>query len=216
MKAGKTNQQLYDQFVETSVFDYYRNHLEEYNREFGWQLNEFKEGNLLFEIMQRKIWDVAAVDSAGLVKYYTSHKDKYWWEASADAIIFTASNETVSNDIQKKIKENYKDWQKLLDISNGQLQADSGRFELGQIPVVERTNFTDGLITAPVKNETDQTAAFSYIIKVHPNREARNFADARGFVINDYQLFLEEQWVNELKKKYPLTINQTMVKTLPK
>jgi peptidyl-prolyl cis-trans isomerase SurA len=216
MKAGKTKQQLYEGFVETTTFDYYRSHLEEYNKEFAYQLNEFKEGNLLFEIMQRKIWDEAATDSAGLQKYYAQHKDKYWWETSADAIIFTASNEKVAEETRKKLQENYKDWQKYIDNSSGQLQADSGRYELGQIPVAERTNFTAGLTTANVKNETDNSVAFAYIIKVYSNREPRNFADARGFVINDYQQFLEEKWVNELKKKYPLTINQTLVKTLPK
>jgi peptidyl-prolyl cis-trans isomerase SurA len=216
MRSGKTKQQLYDGFVETKVFDYYRNHLEEYNKDFAYQLNEFKEGNLLFEIMQRKIWDKAGNDSIGLQQFYSQHKDKYWWEASADAIIFTASNDSTAEITKKKIKENYKDWQKLTDNGNGQLQADSGRFELGQIPVVDRTNFTPGLITASVKNETDNSVAFAYIIKVYPDRQPRSFADARGFVINDYQQYLEEKWVDELKRKYPLTINQTMVKSLPK
>lgn len=216
MKTGKTNQQLFDGFVETKAFDYYRDHLEAYNKDFAYQLNEFKEGNLLFEIMQRKIWDVAATDSAGLQTYYSQHNDKYWWEASADAVIFTASNEAAAEEARKKIKENYKDWQKLVDNGNGQLQADSGRFELGQIPVAERTNFTPGLITASVKNEHDNSVAFAYIVKVYPDRQPRSFADARGFVINDYQQMLEEKWVDELKRKYPLMINKTMVAQLPK
>ena len=214
MKSGKTNQQLLDEFIEVSAFDYYRQHLEEYNKEFAFQLNEFKEGNLLFEIMQRKIWDPASTDSAGLKNYYSTHKDKYWWESSADAIILTATNANASEEYRKKIKENYKDWQKYINTSNGQLQGDSGRFELGQIPVVERTNFTEGLVTANVRNETDNTVAFAYIIKLYPNREVRGFADARGFVINDYQLYLEEKWITELKKKYPVKINEVVVKSL--
>lgn len=216
IKAGKTKQQLLEEFVETSAFDYYRAHLEEYNKDFAYQLNEFKEGNLLFEIMQHKIWDVAATDSAGLQKYYAEHKDKYWWESSADAIILTAGNEKFAEETRNKLKENYKNWQKYIDNSNGQLQGDSGRFELGQIPVVDRTNFTEGLITANVKNETDQSVAFAYIVKLYPNRQPRSFADARGFVINDYQVYLEEKWVAELKKKYPVVINEAVVKNLPK
>jgi len=216
MKAGRADEQMLDQFIESSAFDYYRAHMEEYNKEFAYQLNEFKEGNLLFEVMQRKVWDVASTDTGGLKKYYSEHKDKYWWESSADAIIFTASNETVAEDIRKKVKENYKDWQKYIDNSSGQLQGDSGRFELNQIPVVERTNFTEGLITANVKNQTDKSVAFAYIVKLHPDKEQRNFADARGFVINDYQVYLEEKWINELKKKYPVNINTAVVKNLPK
>ena len=216
MKAGKTRAQMLDEFTEVSAFDYYRQHLEEFNKDFKDQLNEFKEGNLLFEIMQRNIWDPASIDSAGLHNYYNAHKDKYWWESSADAIILTATNQEASEEFRTKIKENYKDWQKYINASTGHLQGDSGRFELSQIPVVGRTNFTEGLVTANVRNENDNTVAFAYIIKLYPNREMRGFNDARGFVINDYQVFLEEKWIADLKKKYPVKINETELKKLPK
>jgi peptidyl-prolyl cis-trans isomerase SurA len=216
IRAGKTDQDLLNDFYETAAFDYYRAHLEEYNKDFAYQLNEFKEGNLLFEIMQRNIWDPASTDSAGLKNYYDSHKDKYNWESSADAIILTSSGSDAAEEFRNKMKENYKDWKKYIDISGGKLQGDSGRFELGQIPVVGRTNFTEGLVTANVKNETDNTVTFAYIIKLHPDREPRGFADARGFVINDYQEFLEEKWITTLKKKYPVKINEAVFKSLPK
>jgi peptidyl-prolyl cis-trans isomerase SurA len=215
MRQNKNHQQLLEDFIEVSAFDYYRQHLEEYNKDFAYQLNEFKEGNLLFEIMQRNIWDPASIDTSGLKKYYNSHKDKYQWESSADAIILTASQAQAADSYREKMKENYKDWKKYMDQSGGQLQGDSGRFELSQIPVVDRTNFTEGLITANVKNESDNSVVFAYIIKLYPNREVRGFADARGFVINDYQVFLEEKWIADLKKKYPVKINEAVVKSLP-
>ncbi|WP_127133113.1 peptidylprolyl isomerase [Pseudoflavitalea rhizosphaerae] len=208
--------QLFETFCERTTFDYYRDHLENYNPEFAYQLHEFKEGNLLFEIMQRKIWDVASTDSVGLHSYYEANKDKYWWEASADAVIFTAINAAAAEDARKKLEANPKEWKSISENSNGNLQADSGRFELGQIPVFERTNFTDGLITANVKNEADNTITFAYILKVYRDKSPRNFADARGFIVNDYQLMLEEKWINELKKKYPVRIKEKIVKSLPK
>ena len=214
--TGKTKRELFDQFVETSTFEYYREHLEEFNEEFRMQMNEFKEGNLLFEVMQRKIWDIAANDSLALRNFYDKNSSKYWWEASADAIIFTCADDKIAENLQATIKTNVRNWKTIVDTSNGMIQADSGRFELGQIPVVERTNFTDGLITAPVKNETDKTVDFAYILKLYKDREARTFQDAKGFVINDYQEFLEEKWVAELKKKYPLKINEVVFSSLPK
>lgn len=216
LRAGRTMPELFDHYVEASAMDYYRDNLEEYNKDFAYQLNEFREGNLLFEIMQRKIWDAAAVDSNGLKKYYEAHKDKYWWESSADVILFTASNEKAAEDTKKKMRAKPFDWMNYIDSSDGMLQGDSGRFELGQIPVVDRTNFTNGLITASVKNETDNSISFAYIVKVYSQREPRNFNDARGFVINDYQTELEEQWIGELKKKYPVKVNEDVVKQLPK
>ena len=216
LRDGKDNAQLFEDFVDNSTMDYYREHLEAFNKDFAYQLNEFREGNLLFEVMQRKVWDAAAADSAGLKKYYEAHKNNYWWESSADVILFTASNEKAAEDAKKRLRAGYHDWMKYIDSSGGMLQGDSGRFELGQIPVLERTNFTNGLITSSVKNEYDNSITFAYIVKVYPQREQRSFDDARGFVINDYQSELEEKWMADLKKKYPVKVNEAVVKNLPK
>ena len=213
---GKTNRQLYEQFIETATLDYYRNHLEAYNKDFADQLNEFREGNLLFEIMQRKVWDAAASDSMGLEKYYADHKNKYWWELSANALILTCPNKKTAEKTQEFLKDNYKNWKKLSEKLNTAIQADSGRYELSQIPVVERTNFTEGLITAGVTNEQDNSITFAYIIRLYKEKELKNFEDARGAVINDYQNFLEEKWVTDLKNKYPVRVKKKVFGNLPK
>jgi len=62
--------------------EYYKNNLESFNKDFAFQMKEFKEGNLLFEIMQCNVWDKAASDSVGLRKYFNSHKNNYWWQNS--------------------------------------------------------------------------------------------------------------------------------------
>ena len=214
--TGKKNEEILQQFIETSTLDYYRNHLEEFNPELVYQMNEFKEGNLLFEVMQRKIWDPASLDSAALIGFYAKNKARYWWEHSADAIIFTCNDSVTAENLKAALKSDFSAWKKAVDDSNGSIQADSGRFELGQIPVVERTNFTEKLITASVKNEADNSTTFAYIIKLYNKREPRNFADARGFVINDYQEYLENKWIADLKKKYPIKVNEAVFRTLPK
>jgi peptidyl-prolyl cis-trans isomerase SurA len=216
LRNGKTNEEILTQFVETTALEYYRDHLEAYNKEFAYQLKEFKEGNLLFEIMQRKIWDKASADTIGLKKYYNEHKDKYWWEASADALILTSNNDSISEATKKKLQATPNDWRRIVEASDGAIQGDSGRFELGQLPVVDRTAFSNGLITATFKSESDNSATFCYIIKLYNDRQPRSFADARGFVINDYQAWLEEKWIVELKKKYPVVVNEAIFKGLPK
>jgi peptidyl-prolyl cis-trans isomerase SurA len=64
-----------DYYVGVAAMDYYKDHLETFNKDFAFQMNEFKEGNLLFEVMQRNVWDKAAADSIGLRKYFDAHKD---------------------------------------------------------------------------------------------------------------------------------------------
>jgi hypothetical protein len=201
---------------DSATIDYYRRHLEHYNADYATQLKEFKEGNLLFTVMQSKVWDAATIDTIGLRKYYNQHRDKYNWETSADALIVTCTDPHSVDSIQQSLKHKLADWRHLVEASNGLVQADSGRFELGQIPVPDRTNFSEGLFTAPITNAQDSSKTFAYILKIHHEKEPKKFEDAKGSVINDYQQYLEEQWVTTLKKKYPIRVNKKVFSTLPK
>ncbi len=205
---------LYNDYIETVVLEYYRNNLHTYNADFAYQLNDFKDGNLLFEIMQRNVWNPAAADTTGLRRYYENNKNKYWWEQSADALIFTTVNESAADQLKQKLQKDPRNWRTYIDSGEGLIQGDSARFELSQIPVVDRTNFQEKLITAPVKNETDNSLTFAYIIRMYPDRMPRSFEDARGLVINDYQNYLEEKWLATLKKKYPVKVNEAVLKSL--
>ena len=215
LSVGKTNIELLDKFIETSSLTYYREHLEDYNKDFAHQLNEFKEGNLLFEVMQRKIWDKASIDSIGLKNYYDSHKEKYWWEPGADAVLFTCSNEKAADDVKNKLEKDFSGWRKMIDSSNGSAQADSGHFERAQLPMADK-KLTVGQFTSFNINPPDNTVTFSYILKLYNERMPRTYLEARGFVINDYQTYLEDKWIAELKEKYPVKVNEAMMKSLPK
>ena len=207
---------LFQRYTERSALDYYRNHLELYNKDFAFQLTEFKEGNLLFEIMQRKIWDKASTDSAGLAKYYEAHKGKYWWNASAEALLFTCNNEKTAETLKARLSANpINEWRMLTDSGGAAIQADSGRYELAQIPGSAKPEPAAQSFTAFVSNKADNTVSFAYVLTVYHDRSPRSYHDARGFVINDYQTFLEDQWVAALRKEYPVKIDEGVLKTLP-
>jgi peptidyl-prolyl cis-trans isomerase SurA len=89
------------------------------------------------------------------------------------------------------------------------VQADSGRYELAQIPNPDKNDPWKVRCIRLFTNKTaDNTVSFSYILHVYRDRSPRNFRDARGFVINDYQNWLEDQWIAELKKKYPVKVDE--------
>ena len=210
---GRSTPQLLQQYAETVAMEYYRSRLESYNKEFASQLQEFKDGNLLFEIMQRQVWDKAAADSAGLKNYYGNNKSKYWWEPSADVILFTASDSISAAKAKTSFAKDPTDWKTLVQHSDGTLQADSGRFEISQLPVSVSNNIQAGAISEPVKSSTDNITTFAFTIKIYNQRAPRNFEDARGFVINDYQSFLEDKWIALLKKKYPVKVNEPVLQS---
>ena len=60
------------------------------------------------------------------------------------------------------------------------------------------------------------TAANLIKNKVYMQPTTRTFNEARGLVINDYQDYLEKEWIKELKKKYPVVINQKVLADISK
>ncbi len=210
---GKTNIEILDLYRQNIAFEYYKDHLERYNPAFAAQLDEFRDGNLLFEMMQRQIWNRAAADSAGLRKYFEDHKTNYWWKPGAESILFNAADISSAKKLETDLEKNIRGWRQTMERFTGQIQADSGRFEFKQIPGNARTEA--GRFTEFVSN-ADKSVKFAYIIRLYPTTSPRTFEEARGLVINDYQNELENQWIDELKKKYPVTIDESVFKTLPK
>jgi peptidyl-prolyl cis-trans isomerase SurA len=210
------NKTLFEQYVGRMAMDYYRNHLEQYNKDFAFQLTEFKEGNLLFEVMQRKIWDKASTDSAGLHTYYEAHKDRYWWESSADALLFTCNNEQAAQALRAHLAVSPNDWRRWSDSAGTGVQADSGRYELSQIPALEKGSTGARQFTPFITSKSDNSVSFAYVLNLYEVRSPRNYRDARGFVINDYQTYLEDEWIAALKKKYPVNVDERVFASLPK
>ncbi len=211
----ENNAALLEKFLGSITLDYYKNHLEDYNSEFRYQMQEFKDGNVLFEIMERNVWGNAAADTAALRKQYNNNKNKYLWAASADVILFNCSNKTVAENAQAALK-NGKDWKQIMEESGNGVQADSGRFEIGQVPISIDPKAAPGNITAITVNTQDGSTGFAKIVRQYPEGAQRSFDEAKGLVINDYQNILEETWVNELKKKYPVKINESVFRSLLK
>ncbi len=214
----ETNRKAYgdlmEDFIKQSAAEFYRTHLENYSDEFKQQLSEFKDANLLFGIMDTNVWSKANNDTTGQKKYYEQHKSKYVWAPSAEALIVTSANEGMADEIQEKIKKSAANWHFIVESYGGQVTADSGRFEFGQLPVLERTRFEGGIVTAPVKSQGDNTVTFNYIFSVYNDGEQRTFDDSRGLVISDYQQVLEDKWIAELKKKYPVKVNMAVFNSI--
>ncbi|MBL7700891.1 MAG: peptidylprolyl isomerase [Ferruginibacter sp.] len=212
---GENNAALLEKFISTSVMEYYKKHLEDYNADFRYQMDEFKDGNVLFEIMERNIWGKASSDQAGLQQYYNDNKSKYLWNASAGVIVFNCTNKAIAEEARAALMKG-KGWRKIAEESNNNVQADSGRFELSQIPVTIDTKVPEGFVSEINVNPVDGNISFIKLINQYSAGLQRSFEEAKGMVINDYQNVLEEKWIGELKVKYPVKINEIVFQSVLK
>lgn len=213
--AAASNKELWEKFSSNAAVNYYKNKLEEYNPDFKFQMQEFREGNMLFEIMERNVWGKAGTDTTGLMKYYNSHTTDYKWGPSADILIFNCTTSKIAEETMTALKKG-KNWRALVNEAGTSLQADSGRYELSQITGANQ-------VTAPLKDSysaivtnVDGIATFVKYVTIYPPNQQRSFNEARGLVINDYQQVLEKQWIAELRKKYPVRINENVLKDIIK
>ena len=207
---------LMQQFTNETIEQYYKDRLENINEDFKYQIKEFTEGSLLFEVMERNIWSKAPTDSAGLINYYKAHKSNYKWQPSVSAIVFNCSDTATANEALRMMKQNPMRWKEYMDNMGGKALADSGRFEYAQLPIKPGTVLSAGLFTPVEVNINDGSSSFCFIVKSFPDADQRSYDEAKGLVINDYQLLLEDKWVNQLKKKYPIKVNELVVKGLGK
>ncbi len=199
---------FWNNFIPQKAFDYYQAHLENFNPDFKDQIEELKEGSLFFEVMQQQVWAPAQKDTAALFEYFTKHQLDYTWNKSADAITFYASDVATAKEVKKAIEKAPKNWREVVAQWSEKVAADSARFNWEAIPDSAKKPLKKGTVTAPVVNNTDSSASFAYIVNLYNNPQPRSFLQAKGLVISDYQAALEKTWVEQLKKKHTVTINQ--------
>jgi len=208
--------ELNEEFKRSAVMEYYRAHLEEYNEEFNMQMQELKGGNLFFDIMMREVWSNAQSDTAGQRIFYEQNKSKYKWNYSADAVIFYCSDSATARSFRNMLVKDKTKWRSAQENFSDKITLDSARFEITKIPGAQKTTAKAGTITNIVKNKDDNSASFALIFKIYSLPGQKTFADARGDVVSDYQDSIDKKWIAELKKKYPVKVNEEVLKTIAK
>ncbi len=208
-----SNKVLADKFLAAAASDYYKKHLENYNSDFKYQMREFKEGNMLFEIMERNVWSKAGADSVGLAGYYNAHKENYKWTESADVLIFNCDDEKTADETKSAVATG-EHWTAIAEAGNGRVQADSGRYEISQLPGTASGSKMVAGSFSPVMKNADGTVMFLKFLQIYPANMQRTFNEARGLVMNDYQNVLERRWVAGLRNQYPVKINESVFKTM--
>jgi peptidyl-prolyl cis-trans isomerase SurA len=209
----------YGQFVEESVLNYEDGKLEEKYPEFKALMKEYRDGILLFELTDQKVWSKAIKDTTGLQAFYEQNKNNYLWDERLDASIFKCKDETTAKAARKLVKVQEKKGYTDQDIMN-KINTDS-------IPVLTITNklylhkensMIDNVPwqkTVTDNMNIDSSIVFVVVHKLVPPTP-KTIKEAKGIITADYQNYLEKQWVDDLRKKYPVTVNKNVFESIIK
>lgn len=69
--------QVFEDFKDAEILSYYKDNLEKLEPEFAYTLQEYKDGLLLFELMQQKIWEKSSKDTLGLKNFFDANLANY-------------------------------------------------------------------------------------------------------------------------------------------
>lgn len=200
----------YENFIDKNLNTYYDENLETEFPEFGYIVDEYRDGLLLFDLMEKEIWEKSKTDSIGQKKFYEEHKANYRWKNRVVAEVFSSTNEKMVIEAGKMLKkgktpEDIKAKLNTKDQVNILLKEET--YEQGNEHTPKVINFEKNGLTETQKSGDAYTAYF--IKKMIPASE-KAFDDCKGRVINDYQQFLEDSWIETLKKEFVIKIDQSV------
>lgn len=206
---------MFTSFVNENCLAYEDSRLESKYPEFRALVKEYRDGILLFELTDRKIWSKAVKDSTGLEAYYNAHRTNYMWDQRLDATIFTFSttDEKILSEARKAILRGVTDNELLGMVNNDSttvLTIDRRKFLKGDNALIDELDWKPGMATETVTNDKVTMIMVHEVLKP----EIKKLNEARGLITADYQNYLEQEWIKELRAKYPFEVNREVLSAI--
>ncbi len=209
---------MYDEFVDENCMKYEESQLDVKYPEFKSLMREYEEGILLFEATKILVWDKASQDSVGLAAFHETRKSNYKWNERAVASFYTlkAENEELLDKIKKEAKK--KSAEEVLEKFNKEgvvLSVQEKVFEKDKSTFPNSLTWEVGATSEVEVNKRNKASSFYKIEEILPPAE-KTLKEARGYVIADYQDYLDKKWLEELKEEYKVEVNRAVFDGLVK
>lgn len=212
---SKLIENVYQKFVDNQLSVYYDENLETEFPEFSYVMEEYRDGLLLFDLMEKEIWERAKVDTVGIQNFYNSVKYNHMWKKRVEASIYSSTKlEVIKKALGLLKKDNLpKDIKEKLntkDVIN--IMVNEGVFEEGSDVLPKEFKLESGI--SPILKQGE----YYYVVKttkVLPE-SAKTLEECRGKITNDYQQYLEQRWVDDLKQEFSVKINKDVFENIKK
>ncbi|MBL0101147.1 MAG: hypothetical protein IPP49_14865 [Saprospiraceae bacterium] len=213
----ETVEELYKEYVNESAMAFEEKSLETKYPDFKSLMREYEEGILLFEAAKINVWDKANQDTIGLKNFYEQHRSNYKWgeKVAISDITITGVDIKLAEKIHSFIMKNDKvKAEKKFNKKSKVIQFNDGEYEKGAKDLAG-LDWKVGAVSPLVQDATKTAYTFKKINKIITPKE-KTLSEARGYVVADYQDFLEKEWLNTLSKEFNVVIYKDVLNTLKK
>lgn len=202
----------YDNWLSRTLMEYEDSQLESKYPEFKSLIQEYRDGILVFEIMQNEVWNKASKDSSGIRNYYESHKTEFTYPVRYEAELYKCKDESTAEKVYDLVDESTLTFGQIQDSINKDSQLNlvvkkhtfnsetTEAFQKGK----KSRKFKQGL------NKIFEHEGEFYVIKVNEILDPRNreFAEAKGLVTAAYQNELEANWLKGLRENHAIKVQE--------
>lgn len=208
-------QQSFKDFVDETVINYEDQNLESKYPEFRNLLKEYRDGILLFDLTDQKVWSKAVKDTTGLKEYYSKNKNNFLWDERADVTMYNCVNDKVAKEVRAMLKKG-KTEKEITETINKTSQLnvtpENITYLKGENKNVD-ANWKQGIVATDIKDAKDSKVTVLVVNKVM-EKTPKTIAEAKGMITAEYQNYLEKEWLAYLKNKYTVKVNDDVLNTV--
>jgi len=202
----KVVKENYHEFINSSVLKYYEDNLENENQEFSNIVDEYRDGLLLFDLMESEIWNAATKDSLGLKEFYEKNKENYFVDKRINALVASSPKEKVIKKVSKMLSEGFNEAQ-IKETLNKKGKVDviftSGIMEKDHQALPSDFQFKEGVSKIYKHSNSFVVVKVKQVLP----KEQLSLKDAKGRVITDFQDQKEQSWIQKLRDTYVVKLN---------
>jgi len=204
-----------EDFIDAKIIDYYKENLENEDVEFAATIQEYRDGLLLFDLLQKKIWVKAEKDTIGLQNFFENNKANYNWKKRVKANIASCTKQEKAALVEKYLNEGKTNEEIKKLVNDGatiHVLFHSDTYEINSKKLPNNLEFNKGVKSY---REDDKHFTIVNVLEIL-NPAPKELNDIKGKVISDYQDYLEKQWIKELHSKYNVNVNKKVFKKIVK
>jgi peptidyl-prolyl cis-trans isomerase SurA len=207
----------YRQFIENTVVDYEDSRLEEKHPDFAQLMKEYKEGILIYELSEIKIWRKAIIDTAGLEAFYETVKNNHLYPVRIRAEYYKAVDEATTKKLASMLTSGIPADKIMTKMNKKNITTvlDTGIYWQGQNKQIDNVIMDwSKITTVKVSVKTSENELVRIMEVLQPS--VKPLSEARGVVVSESQSYLEKKWLEDIRKDNVIWIDYETILSLIK
>jgi len=200
----------YNLFLEDQLKKYQEENLVNENQEYANIVGEYKDGLLLFDLMETEIWNAAKKDSVALKDFFNKNEKNYMFQKRMDANVASGAKPKDIKKVAKLLKKGQK-----TEAINTLLNTDdsvnvtftSGIMNAEHQALPKGIKFKKGVSKVMKHNNSYVVVQVNDVLPANQ----KTFEEARGNVTSDFQAHKEKLWLRELANKYKVVLDSDVI-----